>query len=159
MSARSPLAAWCLSTFHASAFVLVVLFALYHGGGLAGSLASLNTAVGFAAFIALWITTRFTTVRAVAASRTDDEFVRRAFRWGAANGALFLLLLIGAAALAAPFVNPAGGVFGSLAVLAFGVIALPFALVIGALVGFLLGVVDVALLALSRAIAARNVSR
>ena len=156
MSERDRLVAWSLATFHTVAFVVIALVLGFRSGGLAASLASLNTLVGFSAFVVLWASTRYTTARAL----TDGGVTRRdpmprAYRWAAINAWLFLATLVIAGAVAAPIVNPAGGIASALFVLAFGVIATPFALVIGAVVGSVFRAIDIALLAIARAIVDR----
>jgi len=60
------LVTWSLATFHASTFVLAIVLFAYSRGGLGGALSGLNTFVGLGLFVALWVTTYFTTARALA---------------------------------------------------------------------------------------------
>lgn len=157
MNQDDGLTVWALATFHTVAFVLVVLFLGYRGGGLAGALGSLNTGIGFAAFGGLWLITRYTTRRAVAASKLGSgpaAFVPCALRWGAITAWSFLLLFVLAALVAAPFAVPGNGV-PNLSLFAFGVIGSPLALIIGALVGAVLGAIDSVAASVADAIVSR----
>ncbi len=93
------LVTWSLATFHATAFVLVIVLFGYSGGGLGGALGGLNTFVGLGLFLALWATTYLTTSRAlrgldlIGSARDRGMYPRRALRWGAANGMTFLAIL------------------------------------------------------------------
>ena len=151
---------WALATFHASAFVLVLVLVLYSRGALSGILGGLNTLVGFAIFLALWATTWYATRRALetlswaeaGASGGEAVFVRRALRWGGVNGVLFLAVL-GCAQLALALVQALSGAgqfvpFG----IAFAVLGAPFAFVFGAFVGVVLATLDLVLLSAARRI-------
>ena len=86
--------AWILGTFHTATVGLALLFLAYPGGGLGVTLASLSTVTGLAIFIALWTITVFATSRAIRgldlAAGASAGCHRRALRWGALNGAVFL---------------------------------------------------------------------
>lgn len=149
---RGGLVEWSLATFHASAFVLLIVFFLYSRDALGPALAGLNTLVGLALFLALWATTYLTTCRALEGIdllRDDHRglFARRAFRWGAANGMAFLAVL--------GLVLIASAVFATPSVLLTALFIAPFALVasavVGAVVGVIFSAIDLALLALARA--------
>ena len=98
-SGGMSLITWSLATFHAALFVLVIVLFGYRGGGLGGALGGLNTFVGLGLFVALWATTYLTTSRAlkgldlIGSARDRRAYPRRAFRWGAANGMSFLVVL------------------------------------------------------------------
>src|SRR5438445_13051505 len=92
------LVTWALATFPATLFVVASVLFAYTRGGLGSLLANLNTLVGLGLFAALWATTFLTTQRAlegidVLGTMDDRAFVRRVFRWGAANGMAFLAVL------------------------------------------------------------------
>jgi len=149
---KGGLVEWSLATFHASGFVLAIVFFLYSRDALGLALGGLNTLLGLPLFVALWATTYLTTCRAVAGLdllREADRvlFARRAFRWGAANGIAFLAIL--------GLVLVASAVFVSPSVLLTALFIAPFALIISAVVGAVVGVifvaVDLALLAVARA--------
>jgi hypothetical protein len=151
---RGGLVEWSLATFHASAFVLAIVFFLYSRDALGSALGGLNTLLGLALFMALWATTYLTTCRALAGIdllREGDRvlFARRAFRWGAANGMAFLgilgLVLVGAAVFVSPSIL--------LTALFVGPFALVISAVVGAVVGAIFSAIDLALLALGRALA------
>jgi len=149
---KGGLVEWSLATFHASAFVLAIVFFLYSRDALGSALGGLNTLVGLGLFVALWGTTYLTTCRALRGLdllREGDHllFARRAFRWGAANGMAFLGVLGVVLIASAVFVSPT--------VLLPVLFVAPFALVISAVVGAVVGAVfsaiDLALLAVARA--------
>jgi len=151
---KGGLVEWSFATFHASAFVLAIVFFLYSRDALGPALGGLNTLLGLALFVALWATTYLTTCRALEGIdllREGDRvlFARRAFRWGAANGMAFLGVLGVVLIASAVFVSPS--------VLLPVLFVAPFALVIsaavGAVVGALFSAIDLALLALARALA------
>lgn len=140
------LVTWALGTFHATIFVLVGVLILYTRDALAPLLSSLNTLAGLGLFAVLWATTFVTTARALrglelGAPGTESALLRRTFRFGAANGMLFLAvvgLVLGVGA------SVAAGSFP------FFLFAAPFALVVaaavGGVVGLIFGLVDLALL-------------
>ena len=143
---------WSLATFHASGFVLAIVFFLYSRDALGLALGGLNTLLGLALFVALWATTYLTTCRALDGLdllSEDDRvlFARRAFRWGAANGIAFLGVLGVVLIASAVFVSPTV----LLPVLFVAPFALLISAVVGALVGLIFSVVDLALLAVARA--------
>ena len=153
--------AWALGTFHTSVVGIALLLLVYPGGGLGVTLGGLNTLTGLALFVALWTTTVFTTGRAIRGLRLigDDRtetgaFYRRALRWGAANGVLFLIslvviLVVNALLTAAPSVQ----IGAILALAAFeGIIGSFVAFAIGALVGLVLAGLDLVALRIARAV-------
>jgi hypothetical protein len=153
------LLAWMLGTFHTSVFGLALILLLYPRGGFGAVLGSLNTLSGLAIFLALWATTLFTTRRALMGLNwLDDDpaqmavFFRRALRWGAVNGMLFLAAL-GVILLANALVTSGASVV-SPALIFFVFIAavgLVVSYVVGALVGVTLGALDIAALRVARA--------
>ena len=143
---------WSLATFHASGFVLAIVFFLYSRDALGVALGGLNTLLGLALFVALWATTYLTTCRALDGLdllSEDDRvlFARRAFRWGAANGIAFLGVLGVVLIASAVFVSPTV----LLPVLFVAPFALVISAVVGAVVGAVLSAIDLALLAVARA--------
>lgn len=147
------LVVWALATFHASLFMLVALLFLYWVDVLRNILPNLNTAVGLGLFIVLWGTTWWTTRIALAGVTQDAGLIRRALRWGGVNGMLFLSVLVAGAGVSAAFGQPAqlfGALFG---VFFFLMIGSLFAFAIGAVVGTVLGVIDLALLRIARRLA------
>jgi hypothetical protein len=153
------LATWALASFHATFLVIAAVLIVFTRGGLGSLLASLNTLVGLGLFIALWVTTFFTTERALegidlAQDRDERTFARRAFRWGAANGMAFLAVLGLVLITGSMAATPSGG--NPLGVLPIALFAAPFALVIsaavGAIAGAIFGVIDLVLVALGRSL-------
>jgi len=145
---------WSLATFHTSLFVLLIIFFLYSRDALGPALAGLNTLLGLALFVALWATTYLTTCHALEGLDLLDEgdrrlFARRAFRWGAANGMAFLAVLGLVLVASAVFISPSG----LLPVLFVAPFALVISAVVGALVGVTFSAIDLVLLALARALA------
>jgi len=150
--------AWILGTFHTAAVGLALLFLAYPGGGLGVTLASLSTVTGLAIFIALWAITVFATSRAIRgldlAAGVSAGYHRRALRWGALNGAVFLWSFAALLALQQLVTAP-----GTLSWQSFllgagfvGGIGSLFALTIGAAIGLMLASIDLAGLAIARRI-------
>jgi len=154
------LLAWTLGTFHTTILGIVLLRLLYPGGGLGQALSGLSTLTGLALFVALWVTTVFTTGRAfrgldvLGDSPPAGAVYRRALRWGAANGVLFfaavvVILVANTLASAAPGVQ----IGAILTIAAFeGIIGTLFAFAIGAITGLVLATIDLAALRIARAI-------
>ena len=152
---------WVLGTFHTVAFVLFAVLVVYPRGGLGQTLGSLSTATGLLLFLALWAVATFTTRRALSGiDWLSDEpaamtlFFRRALRWGAATGLLFL------AALTLIVVVP--GILSQQSVdlrslfvvgTVYAGIGSSVASVVGALVGVMLGALDIAGLRIARTLA------
>jgi hypothetical protein len=156
------LIAWAFATFHASAFVLVILLLVYRAGGLGQALQGLNTAVGLGLFLALWTTTFIATRQALRglglgmpSPVNADRLIGRATRWGALNGVVFLFVL----ALVIPggyALTHLGDVFNALRgptaiqsvlfVIGGLIVASSVALVVGALIGLVFSGIDLVLL-------------
>ena len=147
---------WVLGTFHTAAVGLALLLLAYPGGGLGTTLANLSTAAGLGLFVALWASTAFATSRAIAGLDLvrggTAGYYRRALRWGAINGILFLWSFAAILALQQAVTAPGtlqlqslllGGAF----VAGIGTL---FAFGIGGLVGLLLASIDLAALAIAR---------
>jgi hypothetical protein len=160
MSDARALVLWALATFHTTLFVLALVVLLYSRGSFGATLASLNTLVGLGLFLALWITTYFTTRRALddqdLLAETFDRplFGRRVVRYGAVNALAFLLVLAVVLIVGSMAATPRGG--NPFGVLGLALIASPFAvsvaLVVGGIVGVTLGAVDLLLLSVARAL-------
>jgi hypothetical protein len=159
------LIAWTFATFHASAFVLVILFLAYRGGGLGQALQGLNTAVGLGLFVALWATTYVATRRAFdglgverPAPIDQSALIARGMTWGAFNGVMFLgVLVVGIAggavvthpgdvmsALTSPAILP-----GVLVATVYVVVASLVAGAVGAAVGIVFAAIDLILLGIA----------
>jgi hypothetical protein len=150
--------AWVLGTFHTAAVGLALLFLAYPGGGLGVTLASLNTVTGLGIFIALWTITVLATSRAIRGldltSGASTGYHRRALRWGALNGMLFLWSFAALLALQQLVIAPGTLSWQSLLLGAgfVGGLGSLFALTIGAVVGLVLASIDLAGLAVARRI-------
>ena len=151
------LVTWSLATFHASTFVLVIVLFAYSRGGLGGALSGLNTFVGLGLFVALWVTTYFTTARAlagldlIASVRDRDGYLRRTLRLGSRNGMAFLAVL-GVVALFAAVANTRPEQVGPgilFPALFIAPIALVVSAAVGGAVGLILGFIDLALFAIA----------
>lgn len=151
------LVTWALATFHGTLFVVVSVLFAYARGGFGGLLANLNTLVGLGLFVALWVTTFFTTGRALEGvdllgDLEERAFMRRAFRWGAVNGMAFIVVLGAVLIVGSIAATPPGR--GSFGVLPIAVLTAPLALVVaatvGAAVGAVFGVIDLGLVVLAR---------
>lgn len=152
---------WVLGSFHSAVLVIAIVRLAYPGGGLAAPLSELNTISGLAVYLALWATTLFTARRALNGldwlsdqPRLMGAFCRRALRWGAANGVMFLAML-GIAQLVTVVSAPRSSltfqaiIFGSFIVAVFGTVV---AAAVGAVIGVALGAIDIAALRVARAL-------
>jgi hypothetical protein len=151
------LVTWSLATFHATAFVLAIVLFVYSRDALGAGLSGLNTFVGLGLFVALWATTYVTTSRAVegldlmGSARDRDGYARRVFRWGAANGMAFLVIL-GVVAMATAVSNTQPGQVATgilLPALFIAPIALVISAAVGGVVGVIFGAIDLGLFALA----------
>jgi len=157
MGSAMKLVTWSLATFHATVFVLVIVLFAYSRDALGAGLSGLNTFVGLGLFVALWATTYVTTSRAlqgldlIGSARDRSGYGWRAFRWGAANGMSFLAIL-GIVAIFTAVSNTRPGQVTS-GILLPAVFIAPFALVIsaavGGVVGLIFGTIDLGLFALA----------
>ena len=159
---RSGVLAWALGTFHACVVGLLLLLLIFPGGGLGPLLGGLDTTTGLVIFIALWATSVWTARRALSGGDLPSTapgwrraFIRRALRWGAATGILFLIALgaifLGRTLIVAPGTLDVVGVigFGALA----GGVGLIFASVIGGVLGVVLGGLDLLAVAVAGKVA------
>lgn len=163
-SNSSRLLEWALGTFHTAFFFAVLALLLFLTGSLGNLLALLNTLIGVALYLALWLITYFCTVQAarrilkpLAPGATGLRGIsllrvlRYGILWGALDGLFFFLILfaIGANLFAVLAVIDSGiaGLFfvNSSAFLVFS-LGLPIALAIGAAVGIVLSLLDSLLL-------------
>lgn len=157
-SERDLLVAFVLGTFHAAAFIIILLVVVYPTGGLAPILTGLNTTSGLALFIALWFTTTWSARRALRGllgerlkvALPTGTVIARAARRGGINGVAFLLLVF--VILAVPAVLTGGILPILLGGLLPAIFGLGFAFVIGALVGLTFAGVDTVLLLAARAL-------
>jgi hypothetical protein len=152
---------WVLGSFHSTLLVALLVWLIYPGGGLGVPLSGLNTLTGIAIYLALWATTLFTARRALTdldwlSDRPKEmgSFYWRAMRWGAVNGLLFLLTIsvtqfLTVAASSSPGATLQSALFTALLIGSFG---LPFAAVIGGVIGVTLGAVDIAALRIARSL-------
>jgi len=158
-TARTPtdrMLEWALATFHTSLFILSLVFFLYGSGVLGNLLSSLNTLAGFGLFGLLWLTTWWTTRRAIGSLvpgwGKGGDFCVRTVRfskalykgtiWGAANGLLFFcgLVLAVLASLERQVSISSPQTFGVL--LSYVLLAGTAAAAFGGAVGLVLAVVD-----------------
>ena len=151
------LVTWSLATFHATVFVLAIVLFAFSRDALGAGLSGLNTFVGLGLFVALWATTYLTTARAlkgldVIGSYGDRRgYARRAFRWGAANGMSFLVVLGLVALITGVSKTRPDQVASGILVPALFIapIALVVSAAVGGAVGVLFGFIDLGLFALS----------
>ena len=170
---RPDVGAWGLATFHAVTTVVALLVAIYTQGNLGQLLGGLNTFLGFYLFGALWLTSWLCTARAVrnvlraagVAAPPGAVLVRtigEGVLWGGVNGVLFLLSLFALSLVSLvqswPVVTTnlpevAAALRASLA--GFGlflVIGVVFAYFLGAAIGLIFALIDLALLRLARSL-------
>jgi hypothetical protein len=155
---------WAFAAFHTGVFVLALVFFLHLRGSLGAVLASLNTLVGIALFVALWAVIGWSTRRglkrltrstggagtfSVTGVKLGDALVQ-ALVWGGVTGLLFFpgLVVYTLLFVILPSTASSPVAFGVLLVytLAGGVVAF----VIGALSGLVLGLIDGILVSLAR---------
>lgn len=148
-----PLVVWCLATFHAAFLVAVGVLALHRSGAAGDLLAGLGTLQGFALFLALWTVTWWTTRRWLAEATVDARAgttpsvgasLVPALKWGGLDGLVFLLFLV--AVLLVPNAVAAGTVSAVYVLALLVLVGSLVAAVVGALVGGLFALVDLALL-------------
>jgi hypothetical protein len=154
-----------LGTFHAAVLIVALVVILYAGGGLAPLLSGLSTIAGLALFSALWLTTVWSTGRALRGAFTVAPWssvplgvmIPRAAWRGGVNGVVFLGCLGIILAISSAFNGDVGVVgLGALIVLTVGA---AFAFVIGLMLGLLFAGVDLALVRATRAILDEKRSR
>lgn len=143
-----PLVAWGLGAFHAALLVAVLVW-LGHAADALGELGDLNTAVGLALYLVLWVLSWRAGRRALAktspAGIAEPGGTRRALLWGALGGAATGTGFLAVVVLA--FVVPA--LFRGaelLSVVLIALFGLPVAAAVGTVVGGLFALLDVALL-------------
>ncbi len=166
---------WTLGTFHTSLFFALFTTLLYLAGSLGNLLASLNTLIGIAVFLFLWLTTWWSTRQVVrrifgTADLSDTSFRIRprqalllALYWGGLNGLLFFLPLFLLFVLVLLAVNASPDFVRMLttgdwstiaAILGFwlfaGALGSIIAFVVGALAGVAFALLDLVLLASSQ---------
>jgi hypothetical protein len=143
---------WSLATFHTVSFVAAVVVGVHVSGSLAGALGALNTALGVAAFLALWAITWFATRTGLYGMepRVEDAslltIVESTIVAGGWNGVgiFALILCAGAASIVAR--NGSRGP-ALIPVLFFvAVLGSLLAFTIGAVVGLVYGLIDALLL-------------
>lgn len=146
--APDPLVAWALGAFHA-ALLVAVLVALGHAADALGELGDLNTAVGLALYLVLWVLSwgvgRRVLAEVPASQAAEPDGLSRALRWGAlggaATGAGFLLVTVLVA-----FV-PRALIGGEIVVVAYiSLLGAVVAAAVGTVVGGLFALLDVALI-------------
>ncbi|WP_276300648.1 hypothetical protein [Halorussus lipolyticus] len=144
------LVVWALASFHTAGLVALLVVALYLAGPLGDLLSGLDTVVGLALYLGLWAATWWTNrraFRAIADAGDDAESVSASVvvgtggKWAGVDGVLFLWMLLLAAVFPPSSVTLAGVAY----FLAFGGIASLLAFVVGAIVGSLFALLDLAL--------------
>lgn len=153
------LVAWSLGAFHAATLVAVLVALGHTAGVLGGLLADLNTVVGLALYVLLWLLS-WRATRAVLSRVTpatiETGATGEAIAWGAVGGAgTGVAVLVGIALVVVVPVIRRGG-----DVLSFGFILLVggiVAAIIGAVVGGLFAVLDIAFFRLAARIGGSGV--
>ncbi|WP_018256337.1 hypothetical protein [Halomicrobium katesii] len=142
----TTLTAWTLATTNTVGFVLAVLVPAYASGGLSDVLPSLNTAVGVAAFLALWLVVGVTTHWLLGHVDPSSDSPVRLTLWagscGALAGIVFLVGIVVGLGVPAAVV----GSFGLRTVVLLAAVGTPVAAIVGAVVGIAAGLLDVVLL-------------
>jgi hypothetical protein len=157
---RNLLVIFTLGTFHAAALIAALVVVLYAGGGLASLLSGLSTIAGLALFIALWLTTVWSTNRTLRGAFTvapwtsvpPDTLIARAAWRGGVNGVMFLACVGLILAISSAFNGDlAIGVIGYGFVI-FATLGAAVAFVVGFVAALLFACIDLALVTATRAI-------
>jgi hypothetical protein len=134
---------WCLASFHTVILVVALVLVAYRTDALGPALTALSTLEGLLLFLGLWLTTWWSTRQAFKGRRLPSlgkapaRLLGRSVGWGGLNGAFFLVPL--AVVLAFRF-GP-----GFLLFILFALVAA----VVGALVGGVVALIDLALIRLA----------
>ena len=149
-----------LSAFHATTLFVLLVAVAHRAGALGSTLSSIGTASGIALFLALWATTSWTTRRALDSYSLADAtaepwpaFIGPATIWGGVNGVAFLLayILVRTAQIATWDQQP---VLGALAInLVFLLVGALPAVLVGAVIGVVFGLIDRGVLSIAGALA------
>jgi hypothetical protein len=151
---RPPLLAWGLGTLHAALLMLVLVFLLYRGGGLGELLGGLGTLPGLALFAWLWVLScvgarmalRHVPLEAPPRRLVPDALAH-GLLWGGAVGVAFFAGLTLVTTVVAVAHGGAGLLMASVA---FSVLGLGFAGLVGFVVGAAFAALDVGLLLAAR---------
>lgn len=145
------LAAWCLASFNVALLTVVGVLAIHAFADLGPLLAGLDTLTGLALYVALWGLALWTNGRALEGVEPGGErppsrtMLPRALVWGGATGACFLWAIVALVYL--PDVSAPRQVLDAvLGLVGVLLIASAFAVVVGALIGLVLGALDLVLL-------------
>lgn len=157
------LLAWSFPAFHTASLLVTLVLGLHLNGSLGEVLGGLGTEIGVVVFFVLWLTTAFTTRRALrrftirrGQRAAVGESLVAGILWGGANGALFLLLVGGVnAAYAITVDGLASSLTAYVWVIPFGLISSAVAFMVGALIASAYVLVDRVVLVLAIRIADR----
>lgn len=178
MSPDVRLMAFILPPFHLVVLTLILVMVAYASGSLGQQLESIGTLSGIVLYVVLWLSTTWTTRRAIGQALSQSADPRGvpsptmvAMKWGGINGILFfvaLLVMYLAAAIQTMFgssesalvTSPsirqfALGLFGILPYIAIAAIV---AFGVGAAIGFVLSLLDRGAIRLGGRIAAWSMS-
>lgn len=145
------LVTWCLGTFHVAMLTVVAILLLQRGNAVGGALSGLDTAIGLGLYGLLWTLTWWTTHRGLRAAWRDGRGptwtngLASALVWGGVTGVVFFAGLF--AALLVVLVVDGADVLATLGVGAIGAFV---AVLVGAIVGGVLGLIDLVLLRTAR---------
>ena len=169
VSLRQPadrLLAHSLSAFHTIGLMVLLLAIAHRSDGLGVALGGLGSGVGSALYLALWVTTSWTTAEALrlfpladAESWSWFAFVKQAVIGGCINGVAFLWAM----ALVLAFKEIAAGLgeiswIAGLGIVSYLVLASLVAGLVGAVIGLVFGLIDRCLLGVGLALARNAVA-
>ena len=152
---------WALGTFHAALLITIAVLLLYLAEGLGSFLSGLSTVAGLALFGALWLSSVWSTRRALRGAVGPglvlavpfESLVGRGVIQGGWTGLTFLAFLAIILGVPALVQRPNSGVLVLPLVLSvFGVAAAALAIVIGWLLGLVFALLDLLLLGAARAL-------
>jgi hypothetical protein len=139
---------WCLATFRAATFVIVVATAAHLNGSLKPALGALDTRLGVAAFTMLWTLTWYVTRASVRRWGTPFESASPAKQFmtavvaGGFNGAAVYFLIV-SERLFETLPNHAMSLDGLTRVIALSLFRLPVSFSVGMVVGVAYGLFEV----------------
>ncbi len=159
--------AFALATFQTSVFVFVPLLLVFLKGDLGDQLEELDSRLGIALFLLLWLTTFYCTLRALGevgldTMRSDPTVAMlvKGAQWGAIDGMIFFVVLavsiLGYAVIGASGNDHESAFIGTVSVILLGltvtVVGGVVALIIGGIAGLIAAIIEVPLIYVAQAL-------
>jgi hypothetical protein len=138
-----PTLGLAMGTLNTCVFVLLGLLLIYLSADLGDVLDGLSTGIGLAVFALLWSVTCFCTYRGFEeAGAAGSRFFSASVKWGAFNGLIFYLALLGAVlavTIAGALVEGNGD--AAAGIIVFGVVAVGAGTILSSAIGLVFGIV------------------